>query len=630
MASVSEIFTKAKDHLRAIAGDSVAIIKKAQDKTTEAINNIDIPKQDISPLVKATRDVEKAIKDKVNPDAIAISNPEAITGDLKAGLTDIVATLKTEIKNFDKEVVIKNDLSQLASLFKSNSDKKSILSALKKIEDKITEPEIQDYSVLLIELVRLADSDKTELLLTEILAKKYNVNFPSIMPVELDPRLVDDNRVRTILPDDQVDRMTSIATANSGPIVDAINNGSAVDANNSTTTPLGIAGVFTGTATDILSYSAISILVYSDEASATKGLSVEFSVTGTDWHEGESYTITAGSTKFFTPPAQSKYYRIKYTNGATAQTDFHLHAVLKRNSIKWSSHNIDDAIKDQDDAELTKSVITGKRTDGIYDNVSLTNGANMKVSLEEFDSSFIDNPLPITSHELLVGEGLVTGQSVVHKFGQNTALNTSTYEDIWDGGGVYTYPANGTAPITNVESTSASDTFDLEVQGLDINGDLTVQTVTLTGTTLVTLPTPLWRVFRMKNVGTADNVGIISADNAGTTVTYAIIQIGNNQTLMALYTIPLGKTGYLYQGTNSLVGLIRTYSVSGRMWVRPSGGVFQLKKTFGLQADGTSFINITNIIPAKMPALTDIRVDAISSAANSGLNTTFEILLIDD
>jgi len=403
----------------------------------------------------------------------------------------------------------------------------------------------------------------------------------------------------------------------------------ALDAGNSTTTNLGIDEVFIGASIDTLDYSAVTITISTDKDSATNGLVVQYSVDESDWHDGESYTIVGGADKFFTPTMQSKYMRIVYTNGPDATTDFHIHTTLRKNTIKWSSHNIDDPIKDQDDAELIKAVITGKRVDGTYDNVNLTNGANMKVSLEEYDSAFIDNPLPVIQHENLIAEGIVTGHSVVQKFGQNAAIGTGAYEDIWDGGGTYPYPANGTAPVTHIYSTAA-DTTDIEVQGLDITGALTVQTKTLNGTTVVALDTALWRVFRMKNVGTVNNAGIVHATVSDKATSYAQIAIGNNQTLMALYTIPLGKTGYLYQGTNNIIGTNRGYSISGRLWMRPYGLVFQLKKTFGLSSDGTGFINIVNKIPAKMPARTDIRVDAISSAAGGGLNTTFEILLIDD
>ena len=168
-----------------------------------------------------------------------------------------------------------------------------------------------------------------------------------------------------------------------------------VDDNNSTINSLLADEVFTGTATNVLAYSGITLLVYSDVASASDGVSIQFSPDGTDWHIGETYDLIAGSTKFFTPPVQSKYYRIVYTNGSSDQADFHIHAVLKKQPVKWSSHNIDDPIKDQDDAELVKAVITGKKTNGDFDNVSLTNGANMKVSLEEYDSAFNTNPLPV-------------------------------------------------------------------------------------------------------------------------------------------------------------------------------------------------------------------------------------------
>jgi len=229
---------------------------------------------------------------------------------------------------------------------------------------------------------------------------------------------------------------------------------------------------------------------------------------------------------------------------------------------------------------------------------------------------------------LEVAKGNIAGHSIMSKFGQNAALS-GAYEDVWDGGGTYTYPANATASITHLYSTDGGDNQDIEVQGLTSDGTLLVQTQTLTNTTVVALDTPLWRVFRLRNMGVTDNAGVVHASVSDKATSYAQIGIGNNQTLMALYTIPLGKTGYLLQGTNSLIGTNRTYSVSGKMAMRQYGGVFQLKKTFGLSGDGSSFMVMPFPLPAKMPAKTDIRVSAISSATG-GINTTFEILLVDD
>jgi len=161
-----------------------------------------------------------------------------------------------------------------------------------------------------------------------------------------------------------------------------------VDVNNSTTGVLGADAVFTGSATNLLPYAGVSILIGSDVAGS---LSVEFGPDGEDWHSGETFSISPGTDKFFTPPAQSAFYRLVYTNGPDAQTSFYIHSVLKKQAIKWSSHNIDMPIVDEDDAELVKAVITGKKTNGVYDNVNLTNGANMKISLEELETGISDD-----------------------------------------------------------------------------------------------------------------------------------------------------------------------------------------------------------------------------------------------
>ena len=388
-----------------------------------------------------------------------------------------------------------------------------------------------------------------------------------------------------------------------------------LDTGNSTLVNLGIDEVFTGTSIDTLDYSSVTISVYSDVASATDGLEVQYSMDELDWHDGECYTIVAGANKFFTPTLQSKYMRVVYTNGGVATTDFHIHTTLRKVPQKWSSHNIDDSITDQDDAELVKSVQTGKDPNGTYRNVNVSVDGDMTIS---------DN-----SSGLAIAQGKVTGTSFISKFGQNENIGTGAFEDIWDVGGLYTWPADNTAPITHLNAT-AGNTQDIEVQGLDINGNLLVQTKSLNGATLVALDTPLWRVFRLRNQGSVDITGTAQAINAGNTVTYAQIQNGNNQTLMALFTIPAGKTGYLVMGGASIVGLVRAYSIDGHFSMRPFGGVFQLKHTFGVSSDGTSKFQHEYKIPLPIEEKTDLRVSAISSTNGGVLNSTFDVVLVDN
>jgi hypothetical protein len=199
-----------------------------------------------------------------------------------------------------------------------------------------------------------------------------------------------------------------------------------VDSGNSTDTPLLADAVYTGTACNVLAYAGLTILVGSNVAGT---LLVQYGPDGSDWHDGESYDILAGANKFFTPPVQSAYYRIVYTNGDTDQTTFFIHSVLKKQAVKWSGHNIDSPIVDQDDAELVKAVITGKRVDGIFANANLTNGNNLKISLEELENGISSNSnsqLNVTPFHADGTEGnLITGIDYVSgKSGIDAATET--------------------------------------------------------------------------------------------------------------------------------------------------------------------------------------------------------------
>lgn len=158
------------------------------------------------------------------------------------------------------------------------------------------------------------------------------------------------------------------------------------DTGNSTGTPLTASQTFTGTSIDVSQYAAIGMLATATDAGGLGGTMVaQFSPDEVTWYDGETYILKSGAEKFFTPTIQALYFRVVYTNNAADQSSICLFTMLHKNPIKWSSHNIDDPIVDEDDATLTKAVITGKKVNGIYDNVSLTNNANMKVSLEEVE-----------------------------------------------------------------------------------------------------------------------------------------------------------------------------------------------------------------------------------------------------
>ena len=92
-----------------------------------------------------------------------------------------------------------------------------------------------------------------------------------------------------------------------------------------------------------------------------------------------------------------RFAKITVTNGPDAQGEngMDLQTLFKPVYVKPSSHPIGGVIKSNDDAELVKAQITGERPDGLYGNVAVTNGNNLKQSLEEFDPVFNTNPLPV-------------------------------------------------------------------------------------------------------------------------------------------------------------------------------------------------------------------------------------------
>lgn len=237
---------------------------------------------------------------------------------------------------------------------------------------------------------------------------------------------------------------------------------------------------------------------------------------------------------------------------------------------------------------------------------------------------------------LKVSQGLIPGHRIVDKFGENPDVDTTTFpEDIWEAGGVYNYDADGTAPIVSVISDNIADTGPILIVGLDIDGYRVVQTVTLNGTTRVPLTTALFRVYRMIYLGSTDLVGVAYCyvGTGGVPVLAdirAIIDNGNNQTLMALYTVPKGEVAFLFRGELGASRSITSGEAQCAYYSRRMGEIFTIKKRVNLSNAGTSIYQDRRAFPDVIPYLTDIRLRVESvSANNMGIFGTFDLLLID-
>lgn len=247
------------------------------------------------------------------------------------------------------------------------------------------------------------------------------------------------------------------------------------------------------------------------------------------------------------------------------------------------------------------------------------------------------------------GLGIAMGNnshySFIHKFGGTPDFDVSDgFVSVWDGaddGGInqmkYVY-SEGTANINTFSSNNAVDTQSIEVQGLDSNYDLQTETIVLNGTSTVASVTNFQRVFRMKNVDTTDNAGSIycfthdTAVVAGVPATSAnvraIMQPGNNQTLMAIYTIPNGYTGYMRDWYASTAGAKRDSQHTIQVRARPQGQVFQLKHESNISVNGTSYIQHEYTEPEKFSEKTDIEVRADTDTDIAGVSGGFDIVLV--
>ncbi len=155
-----------------------------------------------------------------------------------------------------------------------------------------------------------------------------------------------------------------------------------------------------------------------------------------------------------------------------------------------------------------------------------------------------DHPTP--NVYLDVARGAISNSQIVHKFGANFDIDQATDpESVWTGGGLYPWASLSSAQTIYCISTSGSDTAVLSIEGLDANYNELSESVTLLGTSAVTTTNAFLRVFRMTYEDGANAGDITARTVSASGAIVAQINTGYAQTLMAVYTIPAGFTGYL-------------------------------------------------------------------------------------
>lgn len=208
-----------------------------------------------------------------------------------------------------------------------------------------------------------------------------------------------------------------------------------VSDDNSTTANLTAGSTFTGTWEECLGFGTITVMVNASHASATDGLKIEWSGDGSTVHADDLFSHVGGSGEVWSFGVISKYFRVRYTNGGTNQTSFIIQTILHKDVFKNSSHRISDEIDEDDDADLVKSVITGKDSAGDFYNAKV-DSANRIAVLESPYKSGVYSSLTVgtSAVELKVGGSVVSDRIAITMqsndnnvyWGYSNAVTTTT------------------------------------------------------------------------------------------------------------------------------------------------------------------------------------------------------------
>ncbi len=238
-----------------------------------------------------------------------------------------------------------------------------------------------------------------------------------------------------------------------------------------------------------------------------------------------------------------------------------------------------------------------------------------------------------------IAAGQLAGYSSIEKFGRNPNVTTSI-ETIWEHGGIYEYLT--TASQIFVYSASSDDgvggvgAIKVTVQGLDENWNIISEELTVNGAGSALTFLRVYRAFITDAGSDGYNNGnlIISTLASGAGTVLADIGgdgtgnnfIGYGQTMLALYTVPAGKTAYVTQWTIGNGNYNTSTSAFLRTRLPFNGFVMTTADTMAVSG-GFHVKNYS--IPLKFAEKTDIEVQAFNGGGTI-MSSTFNVILVDN
>jgi hypothetical protein len=365
---------------------------------------------------------------------------------------------------------------------------------------------------------------------------------------------------------------------------------------NGSTTPLAGGATYTGSWDDVGAFPGISVASYSDVAGT---LYVDFSTNASNVDSTITFDCAASSPEQHRLVVLRRYCRVRYVNGASAQSVFRLQ--VRAGDFGILSSALNSTIARDADAIVVRGL-----------------------------PSFIE-----------IATGKLSNTSKNNKLGLNSDVSSgSVPEWITGAGGVYTGFPTGSAETLQVISSSVNDAAagsgarTVTIFGLDANYNAISETVTLNGTTGVTTVNQFTRahsasVITSGSSNTAFNDGTITIRHSTTTANvFVTIQPGRNQSNDAVYTVPAGSRG-IKLNLRVEVNRSQTAVVSGFVWVREFGQSPRYRRPF--TASNTSSYFEEPYGGLVYGPKTDIGIVVTACSANNvAIQAGFDIVIIPD
>lgn len=153
-------------------------------------------------------------------------------------------------------------------------------------------------------------------------------NSPNVTVISMPSLPAGNNKIGIVdigtIPDVDIKTLPAIQIAAGqeiGTIKNAINRVNGFNNN----TPLAAAATFESASLDGLTYKKITGRAFADQAGT---LEIQQSDDETTWDTSKTLEIAAGTAVFYDEPIYCRYIKVKYTNGATAQTAFRISGYL--------------------------------------------------------------------------------------------------------------------------------------------------------------------------------------------------------------------------------------------------------------------------------------------------------------